>query len=258
MFGFFKKKKKVQPATMTTVLCIPGNWKDRTELITAVVRANEGEFLMAGGVLMHLPSQEGFRVEIEGEESQLEQSFRVAGSWEELGEAFYEEIKNHQQVLYISGNTGSLEGAKALAEAAQALLKAGGLGVKVETAGKAFTKAQWTTQLTDFQEANLYQMFVMTPITDEQGNYFSCGMHNLGAKDTYLKIEGEDLETAAELLDIFSYYQLLEQPIIKDGQTFGIAVGAPVYRIEKLSQQPYKGEELFKNPYGMWKLKKIT
>lgn len=258
MFGFFKKKKKAQPVTMTTVLCIPGNWKDRTALITAVVKANEGEFLMVGGVLMHIPSQQGFRVEIEGQDHQLELSFRVAGSWGELEEAFYEAINNHQQVVYVSGDTGSLEGAKALAEAAQALLKAGGLGVKVETAGKAFTKTQWETQLADFQEANLCHMFVMTPITDEQGSCFSCGMHNLGCKDTLLEVGGESPEEVLELLDIFSYYQLLEQPSIQDGQTFGIAMGAPVYRIKNLSQQPYEGEELFENPYGMWKLKKIT
>lgn len=256
MFGFLKKRKK--SIEVKTLLCIPGNWKDRTELVTAVVEVNKGEFLMAGAVLMHVPSQQAFMVEIAEPDDRLEQAFRAAGRTNQLEESFLEEVAGHQQVLYLSGETGNPKGAKAIAEAAQALLNAGGLGVKVESAGIAFSKTQWETQLIDFKDSNLYSLFVMNTITDEKGNHFSCGMHNLGCKDTFLEVEEESLEEAVYLLDVFNYYQLIEQPMLQDGHTFGTAVGAPVYRITTMAQQPYEGEELFKNPLGMWKLKKIT
>ena len=43
-------------------------------------------------------------------------------------------------VIYLSVETGNLESAKEIAEAGKAILKSGGIGIKVESAGKAFDK----------------------------------------------------------------------------------------------------------------------
>jgi hypothetical protein len=42
-------------------------------------------------------------------------------------------------MIYLSAKTGDLESAKSIAEAGNAILKAGGIGIKVETIKKAFT-----------------------------------------------------------------------------------------------------------------------
>ena len=77
-------------------------------------------------------------------------------------------------------------------------------------------------------------------------------MHNLGFKDTIV-IE-EEFQEAVNLIDIFSYYQILENPTIQSHQTFSTTRDGPVFEITDELNQPYKNHELFENPFGMWKL----
>ena len=67
----------------------------------------------------------------------------IAGKVNRITEEFLDEIDRHKYVIYISGETGSLEEAGHIAQAGDALLKAGGTGIKVESAGKAFTRDKW-------------------------------------------------------------------------------------------------------------------
>lgn len=124
---------------------------------------------------------------------------------------------------------------------------------KVETTGKAFTNEHWTELLNNFEESNLYEMFVLDSISDGKITY-SCGMHNLGLKDTI--IYNEEFQDSVNLISIFSYYQIMEKPEIKNNQTFSIDAEAPIFVISEEDNQPNEGDELFENPYGMWKLER--
>ncbi len=95
-------------------------------------------------------------------------------------------------------------------------------------------------------------MFVVDSITNEDGTVFTCGMHNLGYKDTI--ISGEDFQNAVNLLSIFGYYQIIDKPDIKNGQTFATSADSPIFEITDELDQPYKEDELFENPFGMWRL----
>lgn len=257
MFNIFKKKKRTinQPkARPMTVLCIPGNWKDRNEILGAIIESNNAEFIFAGVILLNCTTNVGFELEVCQRDDRMKEAFRYAGMVNRVSEEFLEEIDQHQQVLYLSYETGDLESAKAIAEAGQALLKAGGLGVKVETAGKAFTKEHWMSLLEDFEESNLYEMFVLDSIRDAEGNVYSCGMHNLGLKDCM--VCGEELQDGVETISVFGYYQLVDYPEIRTNQTFAVAEDAPVFVITEVREQPNQGDELFENPYGMWKLER--
>lgn len=98
-------------------------------------------------------------------------------------------------------------------------------------------------------------MYVLDSISsNEKGATYSCGMHNLGLKDTI--VYNEDFQESGNLISIFGYYQLIDKPIIKNNQTFCKEQDAPVFIISEENNQPYKGDELFENPYGMWKLEK--
>ncbi|QES90059.1 DUF4261 domain-containing protein [Rhizosphaericola mali] len=109
--------------------------------------------------------------------------------------------------------------------------------------------------LKNYELGNLYPMYVLDSISDGHGAVYTCGMHNLGLKDAM--IVGEEFQAAVEVLSIFGYYQLIDQPTIKAGQTFSIAQDAPIFLISEEKHQPSHGDELFENPFGMWLLESI-
>jgi len=257
-FDFFNKKKKAvvqQTPVVQSVLCIPGPWKDLEEFSTALIDANGGTYLYAGGFVMSLFPPNHYEAEMCDKDERMKSSFEVAGRINELSEEFLEKINKHNTVIYLKYETGSFEKALSIARAAAAVLKAGGTGVKVETAGKAFNKEQWIGLVEDFEVGNLYKMFVLDTITEPNGTVFTCGMHNLGLKDTI--VSGEEFYDAMSLLSIFGYYQEIDLPMILDNQTFTSTIDSPKYRITDELSQPYKGNELFENPFGMWRLTRV-
>lgn len=254
MFNIFKRKKAKEKSKPKTILCIPGNWKDRNEIVTSIANSNLNEYIFAGMVLLNMNTNKGYELQIEEYDKNIKDSFRIAGTVNRVGEKFIEQIGNHKFVVYLISETGNLVASKEIAEAAMAILNAGGIGVKVETTGKAFTKEQWSKLTTDFEESNLYEMFVLDSISDANGTVYTCGMHNLGYKDAI--VSGEKFQDAVELLSIFGYYQIMDKPKIKVGQTFGVSIDAPVFEILEEKNQPNKGDELFENSFGMWRLKR--
>jgi hypothetical protein len=253
----FKKKAIAhdkEPATFNSIICIPGRWTTREEVILKIVEANMGEFIAAGGVMMNIKTKSHCTIEVYEHDERMGESFEVAGRVTCVSEEFLNEIGNHNLVVYISAPTGNLENLERLAFAANAVLKAGGIGVKIETAGKAFDKETWQLFLNDFRESNLYDMFVLESITMEDGTVFSCGMQNLGLKDTIVSVL--PFQEAVDLIRIFGFYQVVDKPTILTGQTFSATVDAPKFRILEEQNPPYKGDEQLGNPFGMWRLTK--
>ena len=239
---------------MKSIICIPGVWKDRSAIVSGIAVNTSHEYLLAGDILLNIPTGKHFEVEISDRDVRMTDSFKVAGLVNRVSDAFLDEIDKHNIVIYLIGEGGTMESAEALAKAGHAILKAGGIGIKVETAGKAFMKEQWTNLLADEFEASSYKMFVLDSITAEDGTVFSCGMHNLGLRDTI--VSDESFEQAIGLISIYSYYQIIDKPVISPNQTFSQAADATVYRIIEESNPPYSGHELFDNPFGMWRLRR--
>ncbi len=257
MHNNFKKKEKSVNQTERkpkTILCIPGSWSNRTEIVTAIAENNRNDFIFAGMVLLNLKTNKGFELEICERDDRMKDSFKFAGMVNQVSDKFLELIDNHEYVIYLSTETGTLESAKEIAQAGEAILKSGGIGIKVETTGKAFTKEHWTELLNSFGESYLYQMFVLDSISDGKEMTYTCGMHNLGFKDSI--VYKEEFQDSANLLSIFGYYQIIDKPEIRSGQTFSVDMVSPIFEIKEERNQPYSGDELFENPFGMWKLEK--
>jgi hypothetical protein len=253
----FKKKSLQQDIiakAFETIICIPGNWNDWNEFILTIVAATNGEYLAAGNILINAKKERHFTIEFCERDEKMEQSFSYAGKVTRVTDDFLDKIGNHKHVIYISASTGNLEEAGHIAFAAEAVLKAGGLGVKIETAGKAFEKDKWHNLLESFEESNLYEMFVLDSIINEDGTVYSCGMQNLGYKDTI--VSGEEFQDAVDLIKIFGYYQIVDKPTIQNRQTFSTSIESPKYRITDELNQPNVGHEQFENPFGMWRLTK--
>jgi len=254
MLNLFKKKKSNPLIKPKTVLCIPGKWKDHDEVVASIARTNMNKFIFAGKIIMNIETGKSFELEICDSDERMRESFKWAGLVNRLPDEFLDKIEQHSSVIYIVGETGNLSDARAIAEAGNALLKAGGIGLKVESAGKAFTAEHWTNLLTNFEEPRLYEMFVLDSLDDGEGTTYSCGMHNLGFKDTI--ISGVEFQEAHNSISIFGYYQLVDKPTILQGQTFAIDHESLPFEIVNEPDQPNNGHELFENPYGMWRLRR--
>ncbi|WP_139112886.1 hypothetical protein [Mucilaginibacter sp. PPCGB 2223] len=256
-FDFFNKNKKVavqQTPVVQSILCIPGPWKDVDEFAESLIEANDGQYLYAAGFVMSLFPPKHYEMEIYGNDEQIKKSFEFAGRVNQLSKEFLEEIAKHNSVIYLKAETGAFEKALSIAKAGAAILRSGGIGVKVETTGKAFNKEHWMDLAENFQPGNLYRMFVLDTIIQPDGSVFTCGMHNLGLKDTV--VSGEEFYDAMTLLAVFGFYQEIDLPTILDRQTFARDADSPKYRILEEPNQPYKDHDLYGNPFGMWRLRK--
>jgi len=233
------------------ILCIPGNWNDRTHLVTSLVQANHEQYIFAGNVLLHIPTGDTFEVEIYEPDPRLEASFGITGQGRFTPEELAE-IGKHSSVIYLVGPGGGTANAEKMMRAGQAFLDAGAAAVKVETTGKSFTKALWTA-LTKYEGGQkFYEAFVVL-LRSEDGTIYSCGMHNLGLRDTRCSLDLEPAEIT-DAIDIFSLYQLMEQPVIRAGQTFSTSENSRVFRIVEADCTIYQEGDLFYNPFGMYGL----
>ena len=236
---------------MESIICIPSYWKNEQELPEGIRQSSDGYYVYEGSVLRHSKDAERhFELEFCGRDDRMYDAFRVAGLANGIMPESLSMIERHASVVYIKGAGGSMENAEALAQAAAAVLKAGGMGLKVETAGMAFTLDQWMGLLAIEPQTSLYRMYVIDSIMEQDGTVFSCGMHNLGLRDTI--VSGEAFQEAVDLIKTFSYYQIVDKPAILDGETFS------GFRISEEANPPYKDEGLFSNPFGVWRLSRIS
>ncbi|MCU0428525.1 MAG: hypothetical protein MUF42_01010 [Cytophagaceae bacterium] len=237
---------------MNIILCVPGPWTSIEALRAAVKEITNAEYLLDESGLVH--SESGFEASVEFFEYEegMAAAFKAAGIATGITPQELKEISEHQSVVYLKAEGGNEASAHSMALAAQALVKAGGLGVKVETACKAFSARLWNNLVEHFEDENLYVLYVHDCIEDEEGSVYSCGMHNLGLKDTILS--GMDPEEATEIISVFGYFQLLDKPTIIENELFSEEEDSPAYLILDEPDQPAMGDELLENPYGMWRL----
>jgi hypothetical protein len=258
MFNWFKKRKEklnTPDEKHQIMLCIPTPCKSSEELALKIVENSNGNYIYAGMVLMNVKTKESFGMEICEKDPAMKVSFEVAGKVNELTDEFLEQIDSHNSVVYLTGNSGSFENAYAIAKAAEAILHSGGIGVKTESSGKAFTADMWLSATEQFDEMKLYELFVLETIHDKQSLLtYSCGMHNIGFKD--VAVYNEDFYSAYELIRVFNVFRFVDKPVLNDGETFSLSEDHDRYFLHTMKTAPTDGQELFENPYGFWELKK--
>ena len=244
---------EIAQGKVTIVIGVPGMWPDRGAIVRAVAENNLNELLMAGKVMMRLPTGHGFEFEIYPHDPNMGRAFAAAGGhW--VTEADLQQINAHTQTVYILGPGGNQDNAREMMQVANGLLNAGGLAVKVESAGKAFRREDWAQMCRGTGPLVLYDVYVVFGAGRDTA--YSCGMHNLGYHDAILT---SDLpaEEAVTLLDTFLKYLLVEQPVIAEGQTFALGPDAPAYRLSLEPCTLYPEDDLFFNPFGMWRLSAV-
>ena len=229
------------------VLCIPGPWEDQRAFLAELVTRGKG--LAAGMILTSIETKASCMFQFEEANPRLEWSFGVSLMPDDTLPA----IGAHRSVIYlIEPKERGMDAVRRMIDLSVLCLKAGGLGVKVEAAGKAFSAETWL-RLSE-SPLSAYEQMVLHLVTSEEG-YYSCGMHQFGYPDTL--VETDDFAEALEVARTLERYQIYEEPEIASGHTFGTAEGAQVWRLTR-ADHPYHGDEILDRSLGVWRLSKAA
>lgn len=244
------KRAKLAPnpqGPQKLVLCIPGPWASRTEFLTKIVEASGG-YLFAGRVLMHSETKFACELVFDEADSRMHSAFSVAGPhWRDIPQMHA--IKGHRSVVYLVGHGGSRRNADLMILAAAGIVRAGGLGVKVESSGIAHAPEKWLDFAENIEFFSAHDALVVYVTGAE---VYSCGMHNFGLREAITR--GTDAIANVELLSAFTRYIFREAPVLREGQTFSTEASAPVYRLRNDHGVQYGADSLFNNSLGAWRL----
>jgi hypothetical protein len=234
------------------IIGVPGYWETRAEILSAVADKSDG-FLCLANILMDSSTKDAYTLDIYEHDPQLAAAFSIAGrSW--IRQPDLDRIAAHKHTLYVLSPGVSVEFAQRMLKVGHALLKAGGIAVKVESTGIAHSADKWMEFTRSGDLFQLYYAFV----TLIKGNeyFYSCGMHNFGLPDVSIsfKLTPND---AAEVMNRFNCFVLLENPTLVDGETFSTAASAPRYRLKKEVCGLYHRDDPFYNPLGRWHLVQV-
>lgn len=234
------------------IIGIPGNWKKRTEIIQSVASKSEG-YLMAGNIIHNSQKNIGFQVEVYDHDPNLKEAF-IYASRDTFQQSLIDDIDQHTNTIYIIADAKGIEDVKEIVDVVVGLLKAGGLAVKIESSGVAYTKEDWYALQLNKDLFPLYSHFVT--LIGEDECYFSCGMKAFGLPDVVTP-SNIDPEEAADILNNFNLYNIVENPNFNNGETFSVGEDTPVLKITTINDFRYDQEDLFFNPFGLLELKPV-
>lgn len=239
---------------VTIVLGIPGPWPDHVEFANALSGGGRG-FGLCDGQLTHAASGQQFGLEMMEHDPGLRLAFELANR-QSLAPADLDRIATHRQTAYLFGPGGSLGAARNLMQAAAAVLDAGGYGVKVETAGVALSAQDWLEQ-TRRRETHVGALYIAyVALIGRQGQFYSCGMHNLGFPDAIVSA-GLAAAQAGALLRGFLMQIIHEQPLLVSGETVVNDESGKQYRITHEPCHTFPPDDPFHNPFGVWRLQPL-
>ncbi|MGG2097520.1 hypothetical protein [Acinetobacter haemolyticus] len=229
------------------ILCIPGVWQNHQALLHALLTHDTG-YIYAGVIIKALTSDYFAEIEEHKNDPSVSQVFRQQ-SMDRFSEQELQQIEQHQMVVYVICKAGSIALAQQALLLGQALLKAGGLAIKVETSGVTHLRSDWL----NFDAENpldLYKAFVL-PVFD-QDLIYSCGMHQFGKPEGCVNLK---VEHALSVLNQFLLYLFIENPILLEKQTFSVKEGAEILKLHrKESSDFFDKDSLYFNPWGVWSL----
>ena len=234
------------------VVCIPGTWESRTKFIEAVVNSTRGDFMFAGMILAHPKGNDHVNLDFCEFDDLMLQAFKLGGQGK-LTNLTLDEIARHKSVVYLHFPFDIVSQKGRLLKFTAVLSKCGGIATKLETSGIAHEWERWIELLGSTNPFDTYCASVV--LVGDEGFYFSCGMHNFRLPDVQISnsLGGEQ---AADLMNRFNYWQIVEEPILESGHTFSLTADSEHFRLELLKDQRHFEDDLFHNPYGVWELQR--
>jgi hypothetical protein len=227
------------------ILCIPGVWESHQALLHSLLAHDTG-YIYAGLIIKSLESEYFAEIEEHDNDPHVSQIFR-SFSLGRFSENELQAIDQHKMVIYVICDGGSIELAQQALLLGQALLKAGGLAVKVETSGLTHSHHDWL-KFNAMNLLDLYKAFI--PTVSDNESIYSCGMHQFGKPDGSINLK---IEYASYVLSSFLLYQLAENPLFSEKDTFTAEEGFETLTLRKIeSINFFEIDSLYFNPLGTW------
>ena len=235
------------------IICIPGNWKDRARFVESVVTATDGEFIFAGLLLAHPEGNDHVELEFYEAEDPLKRMFYYAGQGS-FSETTLDQIEAYRSLVCLNFPFDLISQKERIIKFTEVIQKSGGIAVKLETSGIAHEWERWFELLRSDNPFDTYCAGVL--LVGDENFYYSCGMHNFGLPDTQVSNQIEST-AAAELINHFNFWQIMDRPSLKSGETFSLTENSPYFRLEMSNDTRHTETELFHNPHGLWELRPI-
>lgn len=242
-------------------LRVPGPWTSAQHLYDALTRAKTG-YAPGDGVLVHVDSGRRFELSMSDPDGDIADVF--AGG-RRISRKEVQMIRAHKVKLHVSTPGGSVDAARAVMDAAAALLRAGGYGVMVDNSGATHPPRDWLDLARDPDDpGGVYWAYVA--VTADDAEAYSAGMHCLGFRDAEMPVpsaadagpaigtDGPSLrEAAGFLLHNFLGYTLQSGVPVLDGDRLGDEETSMFRALAHPCTRFPPGTPFF-NPYGVWRL----
>jgi hypothetical protein len=208
--------------------------------------------MFAGMILAQPKQKRHVPLEFCEADPNLADAFKYAGQGK-LHEDLLTSIAAHKSVVYLQFDGSLPDERQKLIEFSEVIRKVGGLAPKSESAGIAHTWECWLGQLRSDNPFDWYRTVVV--LIGDDDFYYSCGMHQFSLPDVEVT-RSVDSATAADLMNRFNYWRIVEKPQLGSGHTFSITADAPVFRMQSVLDARHNEQELFHNPQGLWRLER--
>lgn len=237
------------------LLCIPGTWCDRDEVLDKIAQGTGGRILPAGPMLLDAETGWSCEFSLSSPAVDLADAFRFGSEMSAIDDRCLERIGRHNSYLSLSSGKNGVQEAIAMAQLALAILDHGGLGVLVEGSRRASSPEQWREAVEAARDLRglFYKVFVWAFVEDH-GACCTIGMPFLGHPD--IAVETNALQVATSIYHEFAQYVLIQEPKIKSGETIRFEATGGLWRITR-TDHIYADDPDIDFSLGMWRLKRV-
>lgn len=208
--------------------------------------------MFAGMILAHLKGNDHVRLDFCEFDERMLQAFEIGGQGK-LTSLVLDEVALHRSVVYLHFSLDILSQKVRILKFTEMLSKCGGIAVKLETTGIAHEWKRWFDLLESINPFDTYCASVV--LVGDEKFYYSCGMHNFRLPDVQVS-KSLDGEQAADLMNHFNYWQIVEEPVLKPGHTFSLTADSEHFRLSLLKDERHSENDLFHNENGVWELQR--
>lgn len=180
----------------------------------------------------------------------LEEAFRIAGQGA-LPDHLIDAVRRHQSITYLQFDGRFREIRPAVIDFTRLIQQMGGIAPKIESTGIAHEWSTWFDRLQSENPFDWYRSLVV--LVGDTESFFSCGMHLFGLPDVEISRQ-LDSTMAADLMNRFNYWRLMEAPVLNAGETFSLTSESPRFALLMRSDHRHPAGDPFRNPHGVWRL----
>jgi len=229
-----------QPVVPSVFLLVPGPWEDEASLLDALATVTLPLGTFDDGPIAADHVRFGLVQDPAG--------FGNALSWSRDGqrdELVAAANACNAAALIEVGTTLDLA-IPTLRKISEALRTSGGVGIRVESSGAA---VDWPTWFAALDASTAHELVHHTTLLVADGKVtYTTGMHAFQRPDAL--VEGHD----PDLVSVFCSFQVVEDPVLMTGHTYGADADQPRRAIERWPDYRFGPDDGRHNPFGFWRL----